>query len=358
MDYPLPVAVIGAGGFGSWTLRALQRSPLVRIVAVGDKDQSVAVRAAADVGAAAYSDNRSLLAEAKPAAVFLAVPPMAAAEILTLCIDRGIHVWKEMPLARRLDEAAAFVLAAEKAGVKFAVGTQRRFFRGYRRAYELRQRLGPIFLGRSHYLFNWGPRLTWRGDRASAGGGALMELGYPFVDLLVWMLGLPDAVYGLSASGRRAEKLAPEDKLQPPYDTDDTAAAILRYNSGLMATVVATRASGPISEELSLHGRGGSLQANSEMALLRNPDGEVLDQVHEDSDPLAVFVRQVETFVRAVRDETATYECSARENLLNLAVIDAIYLSDRTAQPESPLHRLKIHGLDLNECLAMRPAGQ
>ncbi len=288
--------------------------------------------------------------------MYAAVPPAAAPEILDLCARRGIHLWKELPLGRNLDEGVAFVRQAEKANIKLAVGTQRRFAPGYRRAWELRSRLGQTFLGRAHYLFNWGPELRWRGDKAAAGGGALMELGYHPIDLLVWMLGLPDEVYGVSTCGKQIPRTAPTEKAHPIYDTDDTAAALFRYGSGLMATVVTTRCSGPVSEELCLHGRGGSIVAHGESCILRDPDGSVLDNVTNEVDPLATFRRQVEAFARAVIGGGQAYECSARENLLNLAVVEAIYLSDRTAQPESPLRRLRTHSLETRDCLANCPA--
>lgn len=352
----LPVSVIGLGAIGLQTLAALSRSSVVKVVGVADQNAKLANQAGKEFGVPAFSDNRALLAQTHPAAVYLAVPPMAAPELIELCTQRRIHIWKEMPLARNLNEAAGFIRSAEQAGVKFAVGTQRRFAAGYRRAFQLRQQLGRVFLARGHYLFNWGPNLAWRGDKASAGGGALMELGYHAIDLVIWMLGLPDQVYGLSTCGRRAEKLLPEEKLQPAYDTDDTAAAILRYNGGLMATVVTTRSSGPASEELDLHGRAGSIIANSEACLLRDRDGGVLDRVNDEVAPQAVFQRQAEAFALTVQGDASQYECSARENLLNLAVIEAIYLSDRTAQPESPLRLLRNAGFSLEDCLALRPS--
>ena len=351
---PLPVAVIGVGGFGRLTLQALMQSELVKVVGLADKDPSAASRAAQEAGVPAFTDNRSLLAEARPQAVFLAVPPMAAPDLVVACAERGIHLWKELPLARNLPEAVAMVRRMQQAGLKLAVGTQRRFALGYRRAYQVRQKLGEVFLGRGHYLFNWGAELKWRGDKASAGGGALLELGYHPIDLMVWLLGLPGDVYG-RCSGEYRPKPAPGEKSRPIYDTDDTAAAILRYGGARMATVVTTRCSGPVSEELSLHGRRGSLVANAETCLLLDPDGAVLERTAEEPSPLGMFRRQVDAFVKAVLSEARHYECSGLENLLNLAVIDAIYLSNRTSQPENPSSLLGTHGLTVEDCLQFRP---
>jgi predicted dehydrogenase len=351
----LPVAVIGVGGFGRWTVQALRQSRVARLVGISDRDPAIAEKLGRETGVPSYADNRSLLAEARPKAVYLAVPPMVAPDLIDLCADHKVHVWKELPLARNLDEAVAIVRRMEKAGLRLAIGTQRRFAPGYRRAWELRNDLGQVFLGRAHYLFNWGPNLTWRGDRASAGGGALLELAYHPIDLLVWTLGLPDEVYGLSVGAHRPQGGKRSRRMEPMYDTDDTAAAILRYRDGCMAAVVTTRRSGPVSEELSLHGKGGSLTANSETCLLRDPDGAVLDRLGEEGGPHEVFGRQAEAFAKAILYDQAAYECSGRENLLTQAVIEAIYLSDRTNQPESPVRLLKAHGLSPEECLAHCP---
>ncbi|MGC9454638.1 MAG: Gfo/Idh/MocA family protein [Phycisphaerae bacterium] len=351
-NQPLPVAVIGAGGFGGNTLQALAGMDSVKIVGVSDRRQEAARRAAREAGAAAFTDNRSLLAEAKPAAVFLAVPPPAAGDIIAACAKRGIHVWKELPLARNLGEGLEFVRRMHAAEAVFSVGTQRRFATGYSRARELQGWLGQLFLARGHYLFNWGPDLGWRADR-SAGGGALLELGYHIVDLLVSMLGLPEEVYGSGVCGANCagRSLSPT-----PYDTEDTAAALLRFRDGCMGSMVTTRVSGPVSEGLALHGSDGSVVADSETCIVRDPDGNVLDRVGDDqATPMQVFRRQAEHFVNAVGTGAKRYECSGWENLLNLAVIDAIYLSERTSQPESPARLLATHGIDAEQCLALRP---
>lgn len=354
-DAAVPVVVIGVGGIGGRTLQALQESRLVDVVGIADKDPAVAERVGEEASVPAYSDYRSVLAEARPIAVFLAVPPMVSCDLIAACAERSIHVWTESPPARDLAEGVAMVQMMDKAELKLAVGTQRRFAVGYRRAWELRKALGEVFLARSHYLFNWGAALGWRGDRASAGGGALLELGYHCIDLLVWLLGLPEEVYGTTVGATPSAGLGGGEPAQAIYDTDDTAAAIMRYASGLVASIVTTRSSGPVSEELSLHGRRGSLRADNETCFLRDRDGNVLDHAEAGPSPVAVYLRQAEAFAQAILDDAPRYECSARENLLNLAVVEAIYLSDRTAQPEDPHQLLQTHGLTVEECLASSP---
>jgi len=327
----------------------------VSVVGVADRDAAVTEQAAREYGLAAYSDNRRLLVETQPEAVFVAVPPMDAPDLIGACAERGIHVWKEPPLARNLDEGLALTRRMSEAGLKFTVGTALRFSCGYRAARRFRDKIGQVLLARAHYLFNWGPDLGWRGDRESAGGGALMQVGYHHVDLLVWILGLPEAVYGLDVCGYSPGQIGPEGQPLPVYDTDDAAAVLVRYSGNCTAVIAASRQSGPVSEELALHGRAGSILANSESCLLRDPDGNILTRVDRDGSPLEQRRRQIELFARAILDDATTYHCSGWENLLDLAVVEAAYLSNRTGQPESPLRLLRTRELDVADCLKYRP---
>jgi predicted dehydrogenase len=354
---PLQVAVIGLGGFGRQALEATACCESVQLAAVADRDQSAAQNAASPSGARAYSDYRSCLAETRPDAVCLDVSPKAAAELIPACAQRGIHVWKSVPLARNLDDAVSMVRAMSDASLAFSVGTPRRFDECYRMAWKARKRIGQAFLARAHYLFNWGPDLGWRGDKESAGGGALIDLGYHPMDLLIWMLGLPEEVYGLSG----IVSTPPDDnQLQAVYDTDDTAAAILRFANGCMASVVTTRRSGPVSEAICLHGLGGSIEATADSCLIRDPDGNVIDRTESTSLPLDTSIRQLEAFVQAASstEEPKRHPCSGWENLLTMAVMEAIYLSDRTGQPERPANLLGTRNLKVEDCMQATPPEQ
>lgn len=349
-EQTLRAVLVGAGGFGARTLEAISQCSQLELVALSDRDAGVAQAAGERAGVEAYTDNRSLLAEARPDVAFLCVPPHAAPDLVAACAERGIHVWKELPLARHLAEGVSMVNDMQAAGLKFAVGTQHRFLDSYRHGAELVDGLGEIFLARAHYLFNWGPDLRWRADRATAGGGALLELAYHPLDLLIWLLGVPEAVFGAAAQASGKAMRRSGHAAYPPHDTDDTAAAVLRYRSGLTATVVTTRCSGPFSEELSIHGQGGSLRATQDSCLLRDPDGQVIDQFQQPPLPLQPFARQVEAFAAAVAGGAERYACSAWENLLTLAVIEALYLSQRTGQQENVPALLNPYRLTPADC--------
>ena len=107
--------------------------------------------------------------------------------------------------------------------------------------------------------------------------------------------------------------------------------------------MVASRASGPVNEELALHGQDGSIIVNPDSCTLRGTDGQVLDHMENHLTLGELFQRQAQAFVDAVRHDEKKYSAPGEENLLTHSVISAMYLSGHTAQPESPRAQLDIH---------------
>lgn len=344
---PLNVAVIGLGSFGGQMATALAELDEVELVGLADNDPQRGEELAGLLDTSAWTDHRQMLMTTRPAAVFLATPPMPAAELLDECASLRIAVWKDAPLARNLGEAAAWTRRFDRAGLALAVGTQRRFAETYSRARSNLPKLGRVLLARAEYHFDWSGPLRWRADRQSAGGGALLELGFHFADLLVWMLGLPEDVLGLTRRRARAES----DPPAAPHDTDDAAQLSLRYPDDALACLQVSRIAGPVRENLHLVGCGGSLDASAHNCTLREAGGNVLDRLNDCSGPAELFRRQARAFLRAVRDEAPRYPASAGESLLTHAVLDAGYLSSRTLTPESPLRQLQLHQLRPEDCL-------
>ena len=65
----------------------------------------------------------------------------------------------------------------------------------------------------------------WRGSRELAGGGELTDQGVHVADLLHWFVGVPSTVYA-----------ATQTAVWPLGDLEDNAFAILRYESGAVAS--------------------------------------------------------------------------------------------------------------------------
>ncbi|HET8649437.1 MAG TPA: Gfo/Idh/MocA family oxidoreductase [Gemmatimonadales bacterium] len=149
-EQPLPVGVVGVGALGRHHARHLAAMPAARLVGVYDRDAERAAAVAAEVGTRAFPDLESLCHSV--AAVTIAVPTSAHAEVGLRVLGAGLPVLMEKPLAGTLEEADQLIAEAERRGVQIQVGHIERFNRAVRAAapyldgprYVETQRLAPF----------------------------------------------------------------------------------------------------------------------------------------------------------------------------------------------------------------------
>ena len=144
----LRTGIIGVGGFGGKVLRELVRNETFKVQAIADQNRELAVDLAAQYEAEPYDDYRSLIVQEKLDVLFLTLPTFLCSECIHIAAKKGIHIFKEAPLARTLPEAIEWVKLIKKAPAKFHVGAQRRFAPGYLHAHHLieQEGIGPVFL--------------------------------------------------------------------------------------------------------------------------------------------------------------------------------------------------------------------
>lgn len=121
-------AVVGVGHLGRHHARILGSTAGVSLVAVVDTNGPRAQEIAAAAGggqAKAFTDVRDILDQVD--LVSIATPTEVHPEVAIACLERGIPVLVEKPLARSLAEADLIIAAAAKSGAVLAVGHTERF---------------------------------------------------------------------------------------------------------------------------------------------------------------------------------------------------------------------------------------
>ena len=121
----LRAGVIGIGHLGRHHVRLLAAMPRVDLIAAVDLVGERARAAVEGTTAEAHEDYRAILGSVD--AVTVAVPTSGHLPIVIECLQRGIHVLVEKPMASSVAEADAMVAAAQSAGVRLAVGHTERF---------------------------------------------------------------------------------------------------------------------------------------------------------------------------------------------------------------------------------------
>jgi predicted dehydrogenase len=119
------VAVIGVGHLGKHHARILAQVPGARLVAVVDAQPERAATAAEGTVARALTDYRELFD--KVDAVTVAAPTELHHEIALPFLERGISVLVEKPMTRTLAEADALIAAAKASGATLGVGHTERY---------------------------------------------------------------------------------------------------------------------------------------------------------------------------------------------------------------------------------------
>ena len=125
MSASLRVGVVGVGHLGQHHARLLSAMPGTALVAVADIDPSRALEVGSRYQAASVAHWSELIGRVD--AVSIAVPTVAHCEVALGCIEAGLSVLVEKPMAASLAEADAIIAAAERRGVTLGVGHTERF---------------------------------------------------------------------------------------------------------------------------------------------------------------------------------------------------------------------------------------
>jgi predicted dehydrogenase len=241
--------------------------PAVPVLAAISGRDAEAVRAAAVRYGyqRAYTDWQDLIADPNVQLLDNGGPNGAHAEPSIAAARAGKHVLCEKPLGRTAAEAKAMLDAVRLAGVKHMVGFNYRFVPAVRYAYELVRSgsLGTIRHFRARYLQDWlsdpsSPH-SWRLTRATAGSGALGDLGAHVIDLARFLVGEPATV---SASLKTFTVKRPGGTV----DVDDAFAATVEFESGAIGTLEASRVALGRKNHMAfeINGSQGSLAFNLE----------------------------------------------------------------------------------------------
>ena len=205
-----------------------------------------------------YTDYRTMLDEhPEVELVAIATDSGVHAEIALECIDRGLHVIIEKPMAMSMEDADEIIRRSEEKGVRIAVCHQNRFniaVQRMRRALES-GRFGRLSHGSVHVRWNrnreYYEQANWRGKWASD-GGALMNQCIHGIDLLNWMMGDDvEEVYGVT-----------RQRFHDYLECEDIGLAVLKFRSGAVATIEGTVNVFPknLEETLYLFGETGTVK--------------------------------------------------------------------------------------------------
>jgi predicted dehydrogenase len=184
---------VGLGWIGRKRLDALAADVGVQVVAIADADRERLQSAAQAYPDAIATESFDAVLDRRMDGIVIATPNGAHASQAVACLERGISVFCQKPLATNAADAQRIVTAARCADRLLEVDYCYRHVQGMS---ELRQRilggeLGEIASIDLKFHNAYAPNKAWCRDRRQSGGGCLLDLGVHLLDLASWLQGAP-----------------------------------------------------------------------------------------------------------------------------------------------------------------------
>ena len=211
-----------------------------------------------DESIARYTDYKTMLAEHPEIQLAsIATESGIHAEVALYCIDHGVNIIIEKPMAMSMADAEEIIRRSEEKGVKVSACHQNRFnvaVQETRRALEA-GRFGKLSHGSIHVRWNrnkgYYAQAPWRGTWAQD-GGCLMNQCIHGIDLLRWMMGDEvDEVYGVT-----------KQQFHDYLECEDIGMAVVKFKNGAVGTIEGTTNVYPknLEETLYLFGETGTVK--------------------------------------------------------------------------------------------------
>ncbi|MGJ9383549.1 Gfo/Idh/MocA family protein [Salipaludibacillus sp. CF4.18] len=272
----LNVAVIGLGDISKIHIPAIEANPNVHLVAVCDID--VTLKNSVE-GVTFYTDYLDMLEKEKLDCIHICLPHYLHYIATKTCVEKGIDVFLEKPLARNAEEGMALVKLEEKyKDVKICVSLQNRLNETVEKIQEIinsgeygkvtgLKGLVTWFRPKSYYDVK-----PWRGIMKYAGGGVMINQAIHTLDFMQLIGGEIHKIRG-----------SIDNLVDYGYEVEDTATANIKFKNGATGLFFATVTNATNSSvELQVLLERGKLTIKDSILTKAHCDGEK-EKVIEDA---------------------------------------------------------------------------
>lgn len=253
---PIRIGVIGVGNMGQHHTRVLSMLKDVELVGVSDINVERGLDTASKYRVRFFEDYRDLLTHVD--AVCVAVPTRLHHTVGMACLQVGVHVLIEKPIAASIAEAESLVNAAAAAQCILQVGHIERFNPAFQELHKV--------LKTEELLALEAHRMSPYSNRAND-VSVVLDLMIHDIDLLLELAGAP--AVKLTASGSRAA-----DSGYLDYVT-----ATLGFSNGIVATLTASKVTHRKIRRIAAHCKNSLTEAdflNNEILIHRQTTANCL----------------------------------------------------------------------------------
>jgi len=253
------IGVIGTGTMGERHCRVCSNLPRVELIGVADLKEERGRQVADRYDTTYFSDRETLLSQLD--AVVIAASTSAHYGLTTECLERGLHVLVEKPIAETIEQAHQLVQLANRRGLVFQVGHIERF--------------NPAFIELKNVtegmtLISINMRRLSPFDTSNTDVDVIRDLMIHDLDLVVNTVGTE--IEGIHAWGRSNHT-----------DTIDHAVATLSFKDGPIATLAVSRVTEQKVRAIEVTAEGAYVEAdllNKSVMVHRRTFPQYLDNHH------------------------------------------------------------------------------
>jgi len=191
------IGMVGAGAIAQVAhLPVLRKMKGVEVAAVCDSDGAKARALSQRFGIpSSYTDIEEMFEIDQIDAAVICTPNHLHEDHVMAALAHGAHVVVERPIALTSTGVSRVLKAAEKAKRNVLVAMNHRFRSDVQAVHQFIDggELGDVYTIRTgwHVFRAARQQLGWRSRRSESGGGVMMDLGLPMVDLAWWLAGRP-----------------------------------------------------------------------------------------------------------------------------------------------------------------------
>lgn len=333
------IGLIGAGMVAPHHIAAIKQIPEAKLIGITDKTLMKAQKLSEEFNMPVYKTWQEMLDDPRITIVDIVTLPDSHAEISISAARKGKHILLEKPMAISVEQADTILKAVQENNIRLSVNLEYRFsddVKYLKKAVE-EGRLGKLIQGDAYVKWYRPPAYyqpqgkgTWLGE----GGGALITQAIHTIDLLIWIMGHVDRLFSYLQLG-----------FVHSIESEDNAAAILKFKSGALGVIQGSTSLYPGSpERLEIHGKKGTVILQAAKIIRWDIEGEenIRDTLVTKntvqtgaSIPMAIpvenFRRSLYNLIESIKNNRKPL-VNGEQARYTQSVIEAIYRSGRTGK--------------------------
>jgi predicted dehydrogenase len=317
----IKVGIIGYGKVGKIRESLIKNNSNYKLISICDIISSDKVK---------YTDYREMIDKEKLDAVFICVPHTLTTNIVIYCLSKNLHVFAEKPPGISLEE----ILRIKEAFIgnsKLRFGFNHRYYSHIQKAKEIIDsgELGKILWMRGVYGKS---RLeNWRQIKELGGRGILLSQGIHMIDLFQYLSGeeIEEVKSFVSSFHKDWDKII-----------EDNVFAIMKTKSGIVTSLHSSAVLYKNTFQLHIGLEKGYIHIDNVITSTRSfgfPEivsiakasdtffyGNPKEEVYRFGEDVS-WKKEIERFGEIIMNDEKEYECSIRDAINVMKVIEMIY---------------------------------